>query len=153
MNIYTYLQEDHAKVSQFFTALLAAKTNLIRKEYQVKIIFELLIHASTEEDSFYKKLKQYDNSESIVNHGLKEHDEIKGSIKDVRKEEVGTPEWRKCVQDLEKLVKHHVKEEEGEMFTAAKKVLSSEEAIELAAEMAALKIKTKGKIEKELNNS
>jgi hemerythrin superfamily protein len=143
MEIYTYLKKDHRKVSMLFKKLLAAKTNSIRKTHQDKIIHELLIHAASEQETFYKKLKKYDKSKECAKHGVQEHNDIINCIKKLIKQEIGSTKWTLAVRQMKKTVDHHVAEEEGPMFRKAKQVLTKAEANALTTQMDTLKKRLK----------
>lgn len=143
MEIYSYLKKDHRKVSMLFKKILAAKTDATRQKYQDKIIHELLLHASSEQETFYKKLKEYDKSKECAKHGDKEHNDILNCIKKLIKEEIGTTAWLRAVRQMKKTVDHHVAEEEGPMFKKAKQVLTKTEANVITTKMKALKKRLK----------
>lgn len=146
MEIYTYLKNDHKKVSMLFKKILAAKTNSTRKSIQDRIIHELLVHASSEQETFYKKLKQNDKSKVYAQHGVKEHKDIMKCINVLIKKEVGTTAWLQAVKKMKKTVEHHVAEEEGPMFRKARQVLTRAEATALTTSMKKLKKRMKEEV-------
>ena len=143
MKIYNYLKKDHQLVNNLFDRLIAAKTDATRIRLQDKLINEILIHAMTEQNTFYKKLKKYDESEECANHGIKEHKDIKSHIDTLIKKDFGTKEWLKAVRELKKTVKHHVREEEGKMFKLAREVLTDQQAEDLTKQMSTMKTDVK----------
>lgn len=147
MEIYTYLKKDHKKVSILFKKILAAKTNSTRLRLQDKIIHELLLHASSEQETFYKKLKQYDKSKECAQHGVQEHKDILKCIRVLIKKEIGTAEWLRAVKKMKETVQHHVAEEEGPMFRKAKQVLTKAQATALTTQMKNMKTKLKPALE------
>jgi hemerythrin superfamily protein len=141
MNIYQYLKKDHLKVSILFTKALATTRNSSRQKYQEKIVNELLMHAISEQNTFYRTLKQYTKSKTVAMHGIKEHRDIKKGIKILLRQSVETPKWRDALLELKETVDHHVSEEEGRMFQRAQQVLNKNESIELVKDMRAYKKK------------
>lgn len=137
MDIYDYLKMDHDKVAHLFSLFEKSKLEQRKKEIATLISKELLVHAHAEQETFYKKLSQFDETKEAVTHGKKEHQEIEEQIqlitnaKDNQRDE--------AVLKLKELVDHHVKEEENEIFKKAKKVISEEDALIIKEKMHYLK--------------
>ncbi len=135
MDIYEYLKLDHERVDNLFKQF--EKSN--NKERQIQIITllaqELLVHAKAEEETFYKVLKQHYKSQEEAFHGQKEHEEIREQVDLILSTNRADSNWVNQVDKLKELVTHHVKEEEGDIFKKAKKVLSDTEAYHLKEKM------------------
>lgn len=140
MDIYEYLKKDHNKVAKLFEKIAGEANATTRQSYFDQIKNELTLHAKTEEATFYEALKKGDEEvQEKEEHAEEEHDEMEKLIKKVSGFESNTVEWLMACGELKHCVDHHVEEEEGEIFKMAKKVISREEAVELAAEMDAMK--------------
>lgn len=153
MDIYEYLKLDHEHVNQLFKQF----EQIDNKDRQVQIITllaqELLVHAKSEQETFYKVLKHHYESSDEVFHGEKEHNEIIEQVDQILSSNHVNAAWVKQVDKLKELVTHHVKEEEGDIFNKAKKVLSETQAYELKEQMHYLKQKLLRKLEHTLKNS
>lgn len=139
MDIYEYLKLDHEKVAQLFKQFAESKLTERKKQIANVIAQELIVHAQSEQKTFYEALKQFDLTRDMATHGQKEHQEIEehiGLVRDSR--EFGAP-WIKKVNQLKELVDHHVQEEEDDIFKQAKTVLSEEEACRIKEQMHYLK--------------
>ncbi|QMT59816.1 hemerythrin domain-containing protein [Legionella sp. PC997] len=135
MDIYEYLKMDHDHVAHLFDQFKESELPARRKQIMSLIAQELLIHAHSEQETFYEALKQYDLTKEDATHGKKEHKEIENQIKLIlHSKEYGSP-WVNQVNKLKKIVEHHVDEEEGTIFENARKVLSKEEAYEIKERM------------------
>ena len=137
MDIYDYLKMDHQKVAHLFKLFENSKIEQRKKEIVAFIEKELLVHAYAEQETFYRLLAQYPESKQVALHGEKEHLEIEEQIKRINEDRNNG--WEHAVITLKKLVDHHVKEEEGDVFSKAKKVLSQEQAMILKEQMHYLK--------------
>ena len=137
MDIYDYLKMDHQKVDHLFKLFEEAKSSIRKKEIVTLLEKELLVHAHSEQETFYAYLKQYDTSQEDAIHGEKEHKEIEKQIELINK--ASPEEWQHQVHTLKEMVQHHVREEEGEIFRRAKKVISKEKALILKERMHYLK--------------
>lgn len=137
MDIYDYLKCDHRSVEHLFG--LFEKTQLPKRQQEIVelITIKLLAHAYSEEESFYKPLTEHPNAQGQILHSEEEHHQIEQQVQLLRGLEGKA--LKKSVLKLKKLVKHHVKEEEGALFKQARKIFSSQEALILKERMHYLK--------------
>jgi len=141
MDIYDYLKLDHKHVDHLFQQFGYSNNIERKKQIAYMISMELLAHAESEQKTFYKALEQYEKTREVALHGKKEHTDIAKKIISIINSPRFDTAWKKKVEKLQELVKHHVREEEGKIFRLAKSVLSKEEAWELKEQMHYLKKK------------
>lgn len=139
MDIYQYLKLDHDHVDQLFTQFEKSELPPRKKQIVALIAQELLIHAHSEQETFYEALKHFSSTKDDASHGKKEHKEIENQIGIILHSKEFGAAWVKNVKKLKEIVQHHVKEEEGTIFRKAQNVLSDEEALELKEQMHYLK--------------
>lgn len=139
MNIYNYLKKDHKKVAGLMEDLLKTDSENERLSLFEEIKHELLLHAKTEQDSFYKELEHKKPVEERIEEAEEEHKEIEKYLKKLSGLEFNSEEWIEQFGEFRHSVTHHVKEEEEGIFEKAKKILSDKRAVELAVEMEELK--------------
>ncbi|HRD70102.1 MAG TPA: hemerythrin domain-containing protein [Legionella sp.] len=139
MDIYDYLKMDHDKVARLFKQFNKTEINVRKQQIMEWIAQELLVHAKSEQDTFYKALLSHSLSKEDASHGKKEHKEIEDQIHAIMNSKDHGASWIKKVEKLQEIVEHHVKEEEHKLFKEAKKVLSEEEAYNLKEHMHYLK--------------
>lgn len=141
MDIYTYLKKDHDKVNDLMKKITEAPTPEDRKELFDMMSADLLLHASTEEQTFYRSLEERGGKQlqDKAEHAEEEHDEIEALIHQLRKSSPEESSWLISFGALKHAVEHHVEEEEGEIFDKARKILSDSQAEKLAEEMDMLK--------------
>ncbi|WED42175.1 hemerythrin domain-containing protein [Legionella cardiaca] len=137
MNIYEYLKMDHDKVDHLFKLFEDCKSKKREQEIAALISRELLVHAHSEQETFYRALAQHPKTNEIALHGEKEHREIEEQIQAINKS--SEKHFKDAVLKLKEIVEHHVKEEEGEIFRKAKSVISDKEAMLLKEKMHYLK--------------
>jgi hemerythrin superfamily protein len=118
------LKADHAEVSAMFEKYENGRLSAERKRRLAQeICTALTIHAQIEEEIFYPAAREIETrqTEPMLDEAEVEH----GSIKDlVAAIEEGSPDdelFDARVKVLGEYVKHHVKEEEGELFPKIKK--------------------------------
>lgn len=139
MNIYNYLKKDHRAVAELFDKILSTKSLEKRKSMFQEVADELLIHAETENATFYATLKEHEETAEIIEHAEKEHAEVKQYIGKLSGLSIESEKWLEQFGEFKHSVTHHVEEEEGDIFEKAKKVLTPEQARQLAIDMDALK--------------
>jgi hemerythrin superfamily protein len=137
MDIYDYLKMDHKKVDHLFKLFEKSKIEQRQKEIVALISKELLVHARSEQETFYKELAKYPASNEVATHGKKEHAEIEEQLNNINK--ANKKNWHQEVIALKELVQHHVSEEEGKIFRKARQVLSDKMAVILKEKMHYLK--------------
>jgi hypothetical protein len=139
MDIYELLHTDHEKVARLFEQLESAEEGE-RAELVRAIELELVPHAKSEEKLFYAALKEFAESKDIALEGDEEHAQIEHLLEELQAVDVADETFAAKAKVLKEAVEHHVEEEEGEMFTKAKRVLSAEQAFALAQEVTAEKL-------------
>jgi hemerythrin superfamily protein len=118
------LKEDHRTVSQLFDEFEKAE-----EEEQAAIaqrVCQLLtVHAQIEEELLYPQAKEAfdgeEESEDLVNEAEVEHASAKELIAKIEGMSSGDEHFKATVKVLGEYIKHHVKEEESEMFPQLKK--------------------------------
>lgn len=141
MNIYNYLKKDHQKVAALMEEITLSTNATERKELFEQMSAELLLHAKTEEQTFYKALEERGGKQlqEKAEHAEEEHDEVEELIKTLRSLDPADSQWLVNFGCLKHAVEHHVEEEEGPIFEKARKVLTENKAEELADQMETLK--------------
>ena len=137
MDAFKLLKQDHEKVSGIFEKLEPTTERAVktREELFTQLKQELDVHAQIEEQIFYPAIKDADETHEITLEAYEEHAVVKQLLAELDAESKETEEWGAKLTVLKENVEHHVEEEEGEMFSKAKKVLSSEQLEELGTRM------------------
>jgi hemerythrin-like domain-containing protein len=146
MNAFTLLKADHKKVAGILekideTTERAVKT---REELFTQLKTELDTHTRIEETIFYPALEEVDETRDITLEAFEEHKVVKTLLSELESMGKDQEEWTAKFTVLKENIEHHVEEEEGEMFTKARKVLGEEGAETLGTRME----KAKGEQEK-----
>jgi hemerythrin superfamily protein len=130
------LNKDHREVEALFEKFESAKDDMGEKADIVAQICEALsVHAEIEEDIFYPAAREALNKdgEDLLDEAEVEHDSIKSLVAQLEEAEPDDDLYDAKVKVLAEYVKHHVKEEEGELFPKVKK--TNLDLGELGAEM------------------
>ena len=139
MDAFELLKNDHAKVSKLFDQIEPATDAATRQQLFAQLKQELDVHAHIEETILYPALKAAAETRDITEEAYEEHQEVKDLLNELEATPADNEEWSDMIMELRENVEHHVEEEEGEMFTKAREVLSAQQINEIGAQMSAEK--------------
>lgn len=111
---------DHKLVSGLFADYEKASTKAMKKKLVAQICMELSVHAQLEEEIFYPAVKKALNDHELVPEATVEHASLKALIAQVENIEPDGEMYDAKIKVLSEYVKHHVKEEQEEMFPKAR---------------------------------
>lgn len=131
------LKADHGTVSGLFDDYDKTKSTKEKKALVAEICTALSVHAQIEEEIFYPAVKAALKDKLLVPEATVEHAGVKELIAQIEGAEPDGEMYDAKVQVLSEYVKHHVEEEQNEMFPKVK--ASSLDLLELGARMAARK--------------
>jgi len=114
------LRADHKKVSDLFEQYEKARSIDRKKSLVDEICTELKVHAEIEEKIFYPAVKQALQDHELVPEATVEHASLKDLIAQIEGVEPDGEMFDAKVKVLSEYVKHHVKEEQNEMFKKAR---------------------------------
>ena len=131
------LKADHEVVSQLFAEYEKTRSTSNKKALVAEICTTLSVHTQIEEEIFYPAVKTALKDKLLVPEATVEHAGVKDLIAQLQGVEPDGEMYDAKVKVLSEYVKHHVKEEQNEMFPKAK--ASSIDMAELGARLAARK--------------
>jgi hemerythrin superfamily protein len=127
MDALSLLTADHNRVRGLFTRFQAAeeeKDTETMMELAAKIIVELEVHTTIEEEIFYPEIKSANEEiKDVVDEGVEEHHVAKTLIEEVQGLTPDDDAWAAKMKVLIESVEHHAEEEEQEMFPEVRKAL------------------------------
>ena len=135
------LKQDHDKVEQAFKAFekgdhadMAACRQLIMAVCQ-----DLKAHSTLEEEIFYPPVRDVMEDDDIMNQALVEHETAKMLIEQLENMQEDDPNFHATFTVLGEYVRHHVKEEEGEMFPKIRELFDEGQLEQLGKELESAK--------------
>jgi hypothetical protein len=145
MNAFTLLKTDHKKVAGILEKIDATTERAVktREELFTQLKTELDIHAEIEETILYPELEKQEESRAIALEAGEEHRIVKELLAELERMSKDDEIWTAKFTVLKENIEHHVEEEEGEMFTKARKALTEEEIETLGTRMESAKQKYK----------
>lgn len=123
----TLLKEDHRRVEGLFKKYekTTDRALVTRRDLVDKIIEELSVHAAIEEQVLYPVAREVSaDLETDTLEALEEHHLVKVTLAELQKLDPENERFHPKVMVLMEAVRHHVEEEEGEMFPALRKAIS-----------------------------
>ena len=124
------LKADHQKVKALFDQYEAAGDRKSKaKQTIVEEVFAALdVHTHLEEEIFYPAVKAQGDKEGkkLIEESLEEHQVVKTLMEDMQALDPGDEQYTAKFTVLMESVRHHIAEEEGEMFPRAEEELADD---------------------------
>jgi hemerythrin superfamily protein len=144
MDAITLLKNDHKTVEDLFTRFEKLGPRAVKSKQDVveRIIRELSIHAAIEEMVFYPAIREAVDDgdiDKMVLESLEEHHIVKWLLSELDGMSPENERFEAKVTVLMENVRHHVEEEEGDLFPKVRKVFSRDQLAEMGDAMARLK--------------
>jgi hemerythrin superfamily protein len=117
------LREDHRKVEALFDEFESARDARTKQRIVDTALQELEAHAKVEESLVYPAIrKELEDEEDLMDEALEEHHIVHVLIRELKRMKPSDERYDAKFTVLGESVKHHVKEEESEMFPKAEDV-------------------------------
>jgi hemerythrin superfamily protein len=120
---FALLTADHKLVKSLFKEFEALKEDGDDDQKAAlveQICKELKVHAQIEEEIFYPAVREATEAADLMDEADVEHATAKQLIAQLEQSQVGGDHYDATVTVLGEYIDHHVKEEEGEMFSKAR---------------------------------
>jgi hemerythrin superfamily protein len=110
------LKKDHREVEGYFEQYEELKDDKAKADLAKKICTALRVHTQIEEEIFYPKARAATKDNDLLDEALVEHAGAKSLIGQIESMKPGDDLYDAKVTVLGEQIKHHVKEEEEELF-------------------------------------
>lgn len=143
MNALTLLKQDHGNVEELFHRFETAKPDDVEELARVRdlVIEHLSRHAVVEEQVFYPAIraKLGDEHSFTVLEGLEEHHAAKAMLSELEKLAPTHERFRAKFTVIIENVRHHIEEEEEDMFPLVRENFTVEELNTMGEQMESAK--------------
>jgi hemerythrin superfamily protein len=138
-NAIELLTTDHAAVEQMFRQIETMPEGDARSELVAGVIRELSVHAAIEEQVLYPAMrKALPDGDHLVQEAIEEHQQVKETLAAIERAD-SAGERDPHLVSLIGNVRHHVDEEETELFPKLRASITTTELQEMGAKLAAAK--------------
>ena len=110
------LEADHREVDGWFDDYEALESDADKKVLADKICLALKVHTRIEEELFYPPAREQTGDADLLDEAIVEHAGAKNLIAEIEAMQPGQPLYDAKVKVLGEQVRHHVEEEETELF-------------------------------------
>ena len=132
------LKDDHKTVDDLFKRYEEAGDGAVEEKRTIRdrVVKELSIHAHIEEVVFYPATREArGETEELVEEALQEHAQAKQALQQLASLEPDDPQFDQLMTQLIQDVRHHVEEEENEMFPKVNEALSPQDLSDLGDQL------------------
>ena len=118
-SVTNILREDHKKVKGLFEEFEHAEDAKAKQQIVETAVAELEVHSKLEEDLIYPEIRAEIADDDLMDEALEEHHVVHGLIGELKKMKPSDERYDAKFTVLAESVRHHIKEEESEMFPKA----------------------------------
>jgi Hemerythrin HHE cation binding domain len=143
-DVIEILEHDHREVEQMFSeleTLRGASTDEAksrRKDLTDQVTIELVRHSVAEEVLVYPQVEKKVSAEE-AEHARKEHAEAEESLHRLEKLDADSPAFDDELATLMAEIRHHIEDEEGQMFAHMRQAIDADELRKLGGRVEAFK--------------
>jgi Hemerythrin HHE cation binding domain len=143
-DVIEVLEHDHREVEEMFAELESLRgaateeTKSRRKAVTEQVTIELVRHSVAEEVLVYPQVEDKVSAEE-AEHARKEHAEAEETLHRLEKLDADDPAFDDELATLIAEIRHHIADEEGQMFAQMRQVIATDDLRKLGARVEAFK--------------
>lgn len=127
-DIYSAIKSDHDRHRKLMESIAdTSGASDARKAAWGELFHDIKSHSAAEEETFYSKLISKTWGQDAARHSVAEHHEIDELLEELNEMDMSSSGWLNRFKTLRHDYLHHMEEEEDEVFTRAKEVISDSE--------------------------
>jgi hemerythrin superfamily protein len=115
------LEADHREVEGWFEDYELLETSADKQALAAKICLALKVHTQIEEELFYPPARKATGDTDLLDEAIVEHAGAKNLIAEIEAMRPGQPLYDAKIKVLGEQVRHHIEEEETELFPEVRK--------------------------------
>jgi hypothetical protein len=148
MSIYSYLKNDHRQVQDLLKKIEALPTEQVEERDRLfnELKTQVILHSKAEEKIFYSPLQRFSLTEDEIKHAKEEHAEVEKMLERLSEPDLNGAAWSQLFKSMADALRHHIKEEETQIFEDAETQISSDRAEEMETAMISEKKAVKKRI-------
>lgn len=135
-DVVDVLTTDHHEVLDLLQQIKVSSDVEQRRDLADTVISELVRHSVAEEMYVYPAMRKHlPNGKDVVEHDVKEHKELERTLKKLEGVNAAAPEFRELLDELERILRDHVDDEEAEQFPQLRARVPRQELVEIAGKV------------------
>ncbi|OZV75552.1 hemerythrin [Micromonospora echinospora] len=140
-DVIDVLTADHREVEALFVELESRQGAPEHRRQLVDVVIaELVRHSVAEEAYVYPAArKALPDGDRIADHEISEHADAERTMKDLESVDPSDPRFDQLLTHLTSTIRHHVQDEETDLFPRLRAACAHEELVELADKVTAAK--------------
>lgn len=140
-DMVTELVKDHQEVEEMFKKLEQPNLAPDKRDNMLQdVITELVRHSVAEEQYLYPTAREaLDDGDSIADHEIEEHKTAEQLMKDLERMDRDDDEFTSTLRGFIGDVRHHIREEEDELFPRLQEACTPEQLRELGDKIRMIK--------------
>src|SRR3954462_7997206 len=131
-DVIEILEHDHREVEEMFTELESLRGAATdeeksrRKDLAEQVTIELVRHSVAEEILVYPRVEKEVSAEE-AEHAREEHAEAEETLQRLERLDADAPAFDDELATLMREIRHHIEDEEGQMFAHMRQVIDADE--------------------------
>ncbi|MFI6785288.1 hemerythrin domain-containing protein [Micromonospora sp. NPDC050276] len=140
-DVVDILVADHREVDALLDELATRQGTPEHRRHLVDVVIAELVRHSVAEEAYVYPVarKVLPDGDEIADREIAEHAEAERTMKELESVEPADPRFEELLAQLTSTVRHHVAEEEKELFPRLRAATAREELVEVAAKATAIK--------------
>ncbi len=130
-DIVRLIVSEHNEVKELFDKYLLSKNASEQEKIVKKIIHDLLVHETAEEEVVYPKLKSFPTGQEIADSRIEEEKQAETKLKELQKMKADDPNFSSTVEEIIRAVTEHSMEEEKQVLPLLREHLDVEQREEM----------------------
>lgn len=141
MDMIQLLKDDHARAKRELQGCLQTidQGQSVDQQKLQQVCQELQLHMRMEETYLYPRMEKEEDVQDLIQDSYEEHREARGIMDSLIQGKSGGSAMRNQIQQLLRVIEHHVQEEENQLFPVVQDVLGKEELQRLGDQMQQMK--------------
>jgi hemerythrin superfamily protein len=139
MDAIQLLTKDHRDVEEMFAEYEGLEEDVEterRQKLVERIVESLRMHTHIEESKFYPAVREeVEDARDLVEEAMEEHANLKDALSELSDMSPDEDEFDDKMQEIMEDVRHHVEEEEGELFPKTREGMSADRLEKIGQEM------------------
>ena len=135
MDIHAFIKQQHDEARELMQQITDTSDSELRAELLDELKKSILLHARTEEATYYEAMKEFKELKEKAHHSQEEHETVEDIFAQLDKVRSDNDQFLILFGEVKMGLAHHMHEEEDELFPKTKRLFGKQRSNELGDEM------------------